>query len=241
MKAQLWRLSHTLIPMVAAALLSGPNAQATAISVNGTCELGTCASPDSITSSTPIPTTPFSFAFTAGSGDTFNIAGTYAASYGAGGSSFVVTVGATYTGGTPSHADTLTIDMFQNIFDNGPGTFSGTYAENVPLTLAAGTSATANLFVGVGTPTMGVGLVGPFTGPGNFDGKASANLTLPAGNTLAEEFQFTESFAAGLVAGTTVSVTAAPEPPETIIAALACALFVCAKIFKKRSEIQPVC
>jgi hypothetical protein len=135
-----------------------------------------------------------------------------------------------------SNADTLTINVLQNVYDNSPGTFDGLYTENVPVTISGaigtGSSVTANLFY----DGQGVGQVGPFVGAGNYNGSASAYLPLPGrtdltGDYLYEDFQFIYDFAPGTDpgagGGTPFANENTPEPAETLPMALAFGLLIC--------------
>lgn len=247
MKAQFRHLLLTLFPMITAALLTGANAQAAAIELNGACEVGSCATvqADAISYGQSVATTPFNFNYTfGGTTDTYDVSGTYAASYGANGSVFVADVAAMYVGNstnTKSKGDMFTIDVLQSIFDNGPGSFDGLYTETVPVTIGISvgpnTLVSADLFYN----GQGVGLVGPFIGTGTYYGQAQSNLTGLTGNYLNADFQFSYVFTAGATAGAGAAVvvsSATPEPAETIPAALACGLFVWAVIVRRR-RVQP--
>jgi hypothetical protein len=241
MKPKRMNLYLTVSMFVAAAQFTGIAAQASILQVNGTCEAGNCAGTpqsDAISFGTDIPITPFGFEFTFANTDTYNISGTYAASYGSGGTVFSVSLGVTYLGNSvsgPSSADSLTVDVFQDIFDDSPGTFDGTYTESIPVSIFGAVGAGTNVSAQLLWDGQSVGLIGPFVGDGTFSGDSSANLTGLTGDFLAGDFQFIYNFAAGTDPGAGASVlNSTPEPVETIPAALA----IVAAIFFFRSRNQ---
>ena len=240
--------SRTVLTLVAAALLTGASAHASVVTLNGTCEInGPCDATTlqntAISSGQSIPQTAFSFFYTfAGTTDKYNISGNYAASYGSGGNAFQVNLGIAYVSNstnTASLGDTLTVNVFQDIFDNSPGTFDGTYTESVPVTISGSigsdSSVTANLFY----DGEGVGAVGPFVGPGTYLGQQSAYLTGLTGNYLYEDFQFTYNITAGTNAGGGIMVTptpAVPEPMEMIPVSFSLVIFICVTLTIKRRQ-----
>jgi hypothetical protein len=156
---------------LAACALFQTLAFAGAISVNGTCELGNCAAPDTL-GLTGSSSTPFNFIFTFSNTDRFQIQGTLVAT----GLTLIGTQATmTYLGnssGTASGQDVLTLDILQNF--QGPAAPTA-YLEVVygifggPLA-SSGSSASAQLIVsGVALPLMG-----PFSPPNAFSAQNEA-------------------------------------------------------------------
>lgn len=247
MKARVWNLTFAVFSCAVLILLSGQNANATAIQVNGTCEVNFCGGAaldiSALKLNQSVSTTSFDFFFTFANTDEYEISGTYAASYDAtNGTVIQVTAIADYvTNGTASAsaADVLTLDYLQHYQNVGPGTWDGTYTESVPVTIGAnvgaGTSVSADLF----WDGQGVGVIGPFTGPGSYYGAASNNLTGLTGAFLDADFQYTFNFAAGAQAGAGVTVpltSATPEPAQLIPAGLTLSFFVFTMLRRKAYE-----
>jgi hypothetical protein len=226
MEAKRRKLHITALLFVAAAQFTGTAAQAAIVKLSGTCEVGNCSAlmADAITYGTSVPTTPFSFNYTFANTDEYSVNGTYAASYGAAGSLFQVTLGVTYVGNSTnsaSQSDAFNINIRQDIFDNSPGTFDGTYTESIPVSIFGAVGSGSSVAAELLWDGQSVGLIGPFVGDGSFYGSKSANLTGLTGNYLAGDFRFMFNFAAGTQPGAGSSVpNSTPEPAETIPAAL---------------------
>ncbi len=209
-------------------------AQSAAVSINGACvTASSCSSPTTIsTGQTIAGTIPYTLTFV--NGDQYGISVAYSASYGAAGSQIVVDPTVTYIGSGPSIAtDVISLNFYQSIFDDSPGTFDGTYTENIPLVVPANVEAFGQLFVdGLGLP-----LFGPYTN-GTYDPSASQALTGLTGDVLAYEYNFTYQFDAGVLNGTSTSspsATLTPEPAQTIPAAFALGGFAMA-VFRRRKR-----
>src|SRR5579863_7548097 len=71
-----WR--QGLVCLILLAALSAATAFGDAISVNGLCEVGTCASPDILTNGNSI-SSPFSFIYTFANTDRYQVSGNFAA------------------------------------------------------------------------------------------------------------------------------------------------------------------
>jgi hypothetical protein len=166
-----------------------------AIAVNGTCELGNCVSPGTLSpASSAIASTPFSFDYQLPNTDDFLISGTYSASGVAPSISF--TAQAIFLGNathTSSGADVISVDLLQVFsYNDDP---DGDYYENATLSqasTAAGSFVTAELFFG----GQGIGLLGPYYGttPQAFSGNSV--LTGLSNPSLAD-FNYTFHLAAG--------------------------------------------
>jgi hypothetical protein len=203
-----------------------------AVTANGICEVGTCATPDSI--STGVPSSgSFNFNLTLADNDMYNVSGTYSNSYGSNGTQLGFFPVVKYVGASASAAaDTLSLDMLQNIFDNSPGIFDGTYTEVIPLNVPNGATATGQVFY----DGQGVGLVGP-AGPGFTIGTLSANLTGVTGNTLVTDYNITFNFAAQTASGTSAGSPVIPEPAQFIPTSLGLvALFAFFKLRNPKQE-----
>jgi MYXO-CTERM domain-containing protein len=193
-----------------------------AIQINSTCYgPGSCSNPANLTDSVTYGNTIAGSQtnnITIGT-DTYRVTNVYSTSYGDAGSAITVLPTVTYTGSSPAAtAETITINFLQDIYDNSPGNYDGTYEETIPLSVPTDATASAELFV----DGQGIGLVGPY-GPGSYSVSKSAGLTGLDSAYLAFDYQFTFSFAAGLPPGSTGSSpnpSAAPEPAQTIPAGL---------------------
>jgi hypothetical protein len=167
-------------------------------------------------------------------GDKYGISVAYSASYGDAGSQIIVDPTVTYIGSAPSVAtDVISLNFYQSIFDNSPGTFDGTYSETIPIVVPANVEVFGQLFVdGQGLP-----LLGPFTN-GTYDPNATQALTGLTGNVLAYEYNFTYQFDAGVLSGTSTSspsIIGTPEPSQTIPSAFALGGFAIAA-FRRRKR-----
>lgn len=112
-----WR---KLVPMRTASylaiLIAACNAFGAAVTVNGTCQVGNCASPD-VVSTGNTPSTAFNFLVTLPNSDQYRIAGTINPSTG----SNTVGINSPFTvlylgnaAGTASGADVINLDVLQN-------------------------------------------------------------------------------------------------------------------------------
>jgi hypothetical protein len=225
MKSQ-WRNPSLLLFSI---LLLPAFATAAAISVNGTCELGDCSTAglqsSAIGFGQSVPLTNFNFNYIVGA-DTYNLSGSYSASFGSGGTHIFGTVNATYTGTAPSAAsDTLSFDLLQDYHFLNAGNWNGTYSENVPVSVGPGTTFTGDLCY---DGTHCVGTIGPLSA-GLYDKSQSASLTGLTGDYLAADFNFTFNFPQGIAPGAGIDVLASvPEPVQTVPVALALVGFSCA-------------
>jgi hypothetical protein len=181
-------------------LLAPTIARADAISVNGICELGDCVSPDALN---PGGSTSgnFSYVYTFGDGDKYSIAGSYASSYLSGSTSISFSANANYIGTGPSVGpDTLSVDLLQDY--NVTGNPDGTYSASATLTQvgdAPGSSTSAQLFY----EGQGLGLMGPYFGPGSAPFSTSQSL-VGLNAPLAADFNYTFFFEPG--------TSSVPEP-----------------------------
>lgn len=196
--------------MLSALLLVAPVlALASSITVNGTCEAGTCPPTDTLAPGGSVPFTLFGFDVVV-NGDTYLVSGNYKAANttdSGGTTSFGGDVSAEYIGGSPTaQQDILTIDDLQNYTVPGTYNLAGTYDEGAYLGLigdAAGSSASFQILYNGDS----VGLLGPYTTSGDHTASQFLNLS---GTSLSADSQFTFSFAAGTTKGALITTT--PEP-----------------------------
>jgi hypothetical protein len=167
------------------------------VSVNGTCEAGSCpASPLSFNS---MDNLLVNFTFTLPDGDTYLIDGSFSGTNNADGSGitvshlFQVTYEGNATGG-PSAADTISVELF-DAFQAAVGSvvldrdLIGAFSP----TIAASSSASSCVN---GT----LGCLGPVSPPGSFDLTTSFSLS-SAGGAFTDDPTFTSNFGAGSPVG----------------------------------------
>ena len=178
---------------------------------NGTCEVGNCASPDSIGVG-QVSTGGYSFTYTFGDGDKYGITGTYSNAYPPQILGFFPTV--TYLGATPAAgSDTISLTLFQDFYDPTPGTWNGSYCEGFPAVIAAGGSATdTTTYGGTALKTLTVG-------PGTSGQSSCSNLTFGAAQNASAYFAAQIALSFTFPAGTSTnafSASPSPEPVQTI-------------------------
>jgi len=223
-------------------LICGP-AHAGVITINGTDEVGSSGAIDSIGFNQSIPLTDFNFNYTLPDGDTYDIFGQYAARYDNDGTWIYVTPTVVYTGaGRAAGSDLIVFDLFQNYFDDSPGTWDGAYTETLPLQNAAGPGSTISaqlLIDGQELP-----LVGPY-GPGTYYQQNTASLTGLTGDTLAWDYRFQFDFpAARTLRGARMARLAVippvvtPEPATAIPCAAAFVILIAASQVLRRMRMS---
>jgi uncharacterized protein (TIGR03437 family) len=179
---------------------------AAAISVNGTCQVGACASPDVVSSGNSL-STAFNFTLTLPNSDRYRISGNINSTAGpAANPTFSVTspFTVTYLGnakGTSSAADVINLDVLQNFqlaftvrnsTETAQGGFSGP--------LAAGSNVQVQLVIaGQALPVMG-----PFPAPANFSFKSQSFSINPPANPVQLDVHHIFTFAAGSGVGATI-------------------------------------
>lgn len=193
------------------------------LSVNGTCEVGTCPA-------TPMPfnttvSIPFSFNVTLGNGDVFNFAGTISGSNNSNGT-FILSnedFTAEFLSGPhgTSQADALNVDG-SHVWDVGftSATINAGISGFFSPGIAAGSSVTQSV-TAEGVPDVAV--FGPFVDPANnpFSG-SSTYFTTITGGVFDVENLYTLAFAAGAAPGSFIDINGAPTPavPEPASVAL---------------------
>ena len=211
--------------LVFALSLAAPFAlRAEAVSVNAVCEVGNCATPDSLGDGQSTSGT-FTVNLTFGDGDSYNLTGSYGASYSTvNGSTISINPIVTYTGAAPSlGTDTIHLAALQNYFDPSCCTWAGTYTESVPLVATGGFGAGSQMSGQLFYDLVGVGLVGPYAAPGSYFQTKSANLdfgALDTSDTLAAEFDFDFTFGQGTLPGAAEGASSTPEPASFVLCGL---------------------
>jgi uncharacterized protein (TIGR03437 family) len=206
------RAFAVVLPIAASALFIA-SAFAGAVSVNGTCETGNCTTPDTLASGGTV-NAPFSVIFTLPNTDQFYIAGTINASD-TGGTGWSLTGGRTTitylgnTSGTASRADTLTVDVLQNVANSLKSATAGELVYGAFGTgFGTGSNATSTVLVN-GTS---LGVLGPFSPtPSPLFSKILSGVAISGlGNPVLLDERLTASFAAGSSAGAFVIFSDAP-------------------------------
>jgi hypothetical protein len=222
-------------------LLTGPAfVKAASIEINGTCEVGDCSTAGLESSAIGVgqsvgPNSINLGDYTVGT-DVYDIDITsFGASY-VSGTYIYIDFSATYIGTSPStSADTIQINELQDFYNNLPGTWDGTYTENVPAIVGTGTTLQTNLCYNGGGSTACVGQVGP-VGAGAYNYALSNSLSgLGGGDYLAGDFDFLLTFPDATAPGTTVDLpSSVPEPTQTIPVAILLVGLVCAILIRDR-------
>lgn len=190
-------------------LLLPLSAQPAAISANGTCQIGNCTSPGTLSQGQSTGPSTFSFVYTFSNTDMFEVSGGYYAS----GNGPNIEFGATaaYVGNStnsPSHADMLSVDLLQDF--SSTSSLDGVYNYGATLSqanVASGSYVTADLSFG----GQSLGMVGPYYGIGSENVGSGAVLNGLGDQTLAD-FNYTFSIAAGS--------PVVPEPADLGLVAL---------------------
>jgi len=181
-------------------------ASAAAITVNGTCQVGTCGSPDAVASGNAL-STAFNFVVTLPNSDQYRIVGDINSSAGTAADLTVSVVSpftVSYMGnatGTSSATDVITLDVLQNFtlaftlrssFETAQGGFGGA--------LSAGSSSQVQLVInGQALPIMG-----PFPSPASFSVKSQSYSLSSPSNTVQFDVRHVFTFAAGSGVGATI-------------------------------------
>lgn len=210
--------SSLLIGMV---LLLPGLGMATAVSINGTCEAGSCTSPDVLNSGQSTGGT-LGMVYTFADGDRYYVSGTYGGSYMGGMINYAGNPTATYLGNTsnpsaPSQADVLKFDFLQN-FNFTTGSPDGYYfyyfISDTSGPIASTSTYTGDLAINgqkVGAITVGTG----FSGTKGFNQANFTGLT----NPIMTDLILTLSFGAGSGVGASIA-TVTPEPSSITLLSL---------------------
>lgn len=205
-------------------------ASAAAIQANTTCELGNCAVPGTLSSGGTTSGTE-NFNFTFGNGDQYHVTTGYSATDTP--ITFNFSANAVYTGNNgntkaPSvGGDTLTVDFLEDFAYTGTSASMG--ASSAVLTEegnAPGSYSEANVYY----DNMGIGVMGPYYGPGMALFTAGPTVVNGLGNPIDGDFRYILYFAPG--------TSPVPEPATAsmfLLATLAL-VFVFARYRTKRKE-----
>lgn len=192
---------------------------ASAISVNGTCEFGTCAPVGTLSEGSSL-SSPFSFLYTSADSDEYRLTGTVGATNSSNpdGVNTSFSLAVTYLGnnsGTVSGADTLVVDFLQNFQtpystgtnNTGHESFQGTFAGPVSIS----SSAELQIFSNGGTA---MALLGPFFPPNSFSA-SSMNQPFAEGPLTSNDVRNTLLFGAGSGVGASISLNPTTPEPST--------------------------
>ncbi len=190
------------LPLVALSFAAPSLCRAGVVTVNGKCEIGDCSSPQGLPYGSNTGQS-FNFNYSLPNSDTFKIIGLYSASSSSNGTAIQFNVRALYLGNsthTASGNDTLTIDFVQSYAYpyNLDGTYSYSSGFHIGKFVAPSSTVQTDLYY----DGQDVGVIGPFTGPGNFSGSASADLT-GLTHPLSADYRYTFFIAAGSVTAAT--------------------------------------
>jgi len=205
------------------AILATVSVHAAAVSVNGTCQVGNCTSPDQAGTATS-PTTAFNFVVTLPNSDLYRIMGSINAVNAPSAPGLVSPFTATYLGnstGTNSGADVLNIGVLQNFqldftlrtsTESAQGGFSGPLAEG------------SNVQIQLVISGQALPVVGPFPAPANFSFKSPSYTLLALGSVVLFDVRHTFTFAAGSGVGSTIynALTPGASSGGTTPAEIAC-------------------
>jgi hypothetical protein len=187
-----------------------------AIEVNGTCEVGNCASPGSV-SVGQATSGAYNFNYTVGS-DVYQIAGTFFNSQNPAGTpnvGFFPTV--TLISGPAASTDSLVIDLVQGFFNATHNIWNGPppYTHIAPIVLSAGvTYQTGDITFDKGTAAQAdIGALPSVTGPASTTESNSKVLTGFPDGTLTEDLSENIQFAKGAPLDSFFS-SPSPEPAE---------------------------
>ena len=233
------RRSWNMYLVFALSLAAPFTMRAEAVSVNSVCEVGNCATPDSLSNGQSTSGT-FNVNFNFVDGDTYNISGNYAASYSTlNGSTIAINPIVTYTGAAPSlGTDTIQLSALQNYFDPSCCTWAGTYTESVPLVATGGFGAGSQMSGQLFYDLVGVGMVGPFAAPGSYSQTKSANLdfgALDTSDTLAADFVLDFTFGQGTLPGAAEGASSTPEPESFVLCGLGL-VALCGGVYRRKQS-----
>jgi uncharacterized protein (TIGR03437 family) len=183
------------------------------ISINGTCELGNCANPDTLADGRSISQS-FNFIYTLANGDEFQIQGVLAESNSNGDYINAGTqVTATFLGngsGAPSGADALTIDLLQNFQHSdtvSSASFTDTLYGGFAGAVAPASTAERDFLVN----STALPPLGPFAFSTKLFSGSNADMVIAGlGNPVLFSNRYIASFGAGSGAGATILMSASP-------------------------------
>lgn len=216
-----------------------PMAFGAAISVNGTCELGNCASPDVLAPGGSDSGT-FNFTYTLANSDQFSLSGNFGTSLSSGFNSItgmnvsVVYLGNVHNATAPSGADTLVSHELQG--SQYPFT-SGFFFEQLNTVLFGPIASNSSVSEQFSVDGQALPVLGPFGPPGGSASVKNVNLT-GLTNPLLEDLQLTFDFGAGSKPGSTILVvtSSVPEPNEIAMIVLPLSALVFFGLRRRRRE-----
>jgi hypothetical protein len=191
-------------------LVSPALVSAAALTLNGVCELGTCASVDTINPGQSVGGS-FSFVYTFANTDRYQITGSYFASTDAAGDVPIgINFQATFLGNSTNNisgTDTLNADLLQKY--NWPYT-AGVFNEYSSIIFSGPYAPGTNAIEHLSENGQALPNIGPVTTSSSI---AINNITLTGlSNPLSSDFNIDWVFAAGSQVGATINETPTPEP-----------------------------
>ena len=200
------RLSLVWVPWVGITCAFGA-----AVTVNGACEVGNCASPDVAKPGTAA-STPLNFVVTLPNTDRYRISGSVDAKASGNAVDLQAPFTVTYLGNAPglvSSEDVLTIDISQNFeFRPRGGRFFEVTHGGFEGPVAAGSAVLGQLFIG----GQALPPQGPFPAAPSFSAKSDPLPLTGLGNPLLLDLRRTITFAAGSGVGSKVLNAANARP-----------------------------
>jgi hypothetical protein len=189
-----------------------------ALSINGTCELGNCASPDSLPAVDGSSAgQAFNIVYTLFNSDAYRISGNFGTTNSAAGDNTIgLNVTARYLGNATASAsanDAINIDLLQNyVYSYGIGFFSEYSNIQFSGPLAAGSLVTEQLSYN-GDPLPLMVYINPNGGSQSNSNEFISGLPDP----ILADLRLSFDFAAGSLPGATIAQIAVPEPGAMLL------------------------
>lgn len=212
-----------VVAVLCALILYPLKSRAEAIQVNGTCEVGNCASPDILGINSSYAH-PFDFTYMFANTDSYHLSGTVVGNFSSSGQVFlgITDFAATYLGnsaGTSSGADSLVSDFLQRFQTTaGPGTAFESIGGVFGPGLGLATSASGQVLFGSTT----LPLLGPFTAPPNEFSEQLSNLPVTFTSPTLLDYRYTLNFGQGSQVGSSITInptepSSVPEPSSLLL------------------------
>jgi hypothetical protein len=225
-------LSQRSFLAAAVCLIAPTLAFSTAVSINGSCPVGSCSNVDTLPEGGGLDGS-LSTTYTFQNGDPYQITGHYGATSSADeGTNLNVNVTAVYLGTTPSQRDVLSISFLQNFALSG--SLDGYYDEDTQASVLGATGPGSTFAAQLSYNGNGLGVMGPY-GDGYNTGTGEVFLT-GLTSPLAADYNFVYTFGSGSEYGATISSLALPEPGYGVVVGLLLAFVGLLKF--KRSKLQ---